>query len=598
MFQVDEGWGRTRIFFKSRKKAATLIILSLISGLFSGAALNPVVKVHALGSFDYTLSNAGGVSLTPGNSGSTTIIETLTGGTASNVTLACDLTNISNLTIRMGTSCSFAPASVTPTFDGNYTVLTMTVPASATYGSFSISVTAKSGTPAPLAPTTLTLTVAAKVAVNPTAKASLSYTKGTLVTVELNTTGSPDFGGYIVAIFFNSSVLQFSRVDYSGNGFVFGNDIFVSGACLSLGDVPGVPIGCIPDLSFDGPDVLSLFLTTDSGNNYHAPNGVLADITFTVADVGFSPIHIVFQQVQTEPNGVPLNTVGYDGYFTNKDCGGSLCKPPIVSFRPPLRPIVLRPASFRATSGSQNPNGVITEYNWTWGLGRAKGYYNSPIPGKTQLVSNVTITFLQFGGQSGGYIVTVSAQDNFGTRAYYSQTILVFRVWVDLGLSGLSTEPAIQILPGTVVHIVATAFNNGVNPENSTFRLSINNQNVSTQSVVNLGPDGVATVSYNWNTAGLTPRVYRVDVSIDEIRDPITSRILENDTVILQGRLVDPNNARVAFVQLVTALPSGFGLFLGLNLPETLGLGIVLLAIAGFVFGLVKKARAPPPEPL
>ena len=45
-------------------------------------------------------------------------------------------------------------------------------------------------------------------------------------------------------------------------------------------------------------------------------------------------------------------------------------------------------------------------------------------------------------------------------------------------------------------------------------------------------------------------------------------------------------------------MPSGFGVFLGLNLPETLGLGIVLVAVIVFAAGLVKKSRAQPLEPL
>jgi hypothetical protein len=144
---------------------------------------------------------------------------------------------------------------------------------------------------------------------------------------------------------------------------------------------------------------------------------------------------------------------------------------------------------------------------------------------------------------------------------------------------------------------VATATNNGVNPENSTLRLAINNQNVATQPIVNLAPILESSLSYNWSTAGITPRVYRLDVTLDEVRNGNTSRILENDTAIIHGQLIDPNNLRVAFVQLIEQVPSGIGVFLGLNLPETLGLGIVLIAVIVFAAGLVRKSRARP-EPL
>jgi hypothetical protein len=120
---------------------------------------------------------------------------------------------------------------------------------------------------------------------------------------------------------------------------------------------------------------------------------------------------------------------------------------------------------------------------------------------------------------------------------------------------------------------------------------------VATKPIVNLAPILESSLSYNWSTAGVTPRVYRLDVTLDEVRNGSTSRILENDTAIIHGQLIDPNNLRVAFVQLIEQVPSGIGVFLGLNLPETLGLGIVLIAVIVFAAGLVRKSRARP-EPL
>ena len=146
--------------------------------------------------------------------------------------------------------------------------------------------------------------------------------------------------------------------------------------------------------------------------------------------------------------------------------------------------------------------------------------------------------------------------------------------------------------------MVATASNLGVNPENSTLRLSINDQIINTILIVNLGPTLKSSLMYDWHTAGLIPRVYRVQVNLDEVRNATTGQILENDTAIIQGKLQDPNNVRLAFIQLVEPIPSGIGVFLGLTLPETLGLGIVLVAVAVFATGLIRKSRARNPEPL
>jgi len=575
------------MFSKSWQKTLLLVLLAISSSVLSSAVLNPVALVHAQGGFEYTLSNSGGVRLTPGNSGSTTIIATLlTNSTVvSNVTLSCDLTSVP--TNASGTTCAFTPTSVIPTGTGSTTALTVTVPANASYTAFNLTVTAKSGSPAPIAPTTFAVIVGAKVAVNPTATANLSDTVNKSMTVDVNVTGA-----FIVAIFYNKAVLLFQGIDYSNN--VFGNDFFLSDECVDKADVPGSGVPCIPDLTFDGPGVASIFLTTDSGNNY-ARNGRLFSMTFSVLSVGFSALHFVFQSVLTYPDGIPLKTVGYDGYFTNEDCGGgNLCKPPLVSFIPPLRPVALRPLLFNGTAFSQNPNGVITEYNWTSGGGL--DIYRSNSPSRVGGIPhpNATIIFLLIGQ----HIVTFSAQDNFGARAYFTLSIAVFRVWVDLGISALSIDNTIGVFPGTVVHIVATAINNGVNPANSTLRLSINNQSVANQSIMNLGAVLKSSLSYSWNTAGLTPRVYRVDLTLDEVRDPNTNQILENDTAIIKGQRIDPNNLRVAFVQIIEPLPPGVGVFLGLNLPETVGVGIILIAVIVFAAGLVRKSRARELEPL
>ena len=519
----------------------------------------------------------------------------------SNVTLSCDLTNL-----PAGTICSFSPTSVIPTEKGKTTVLTITVPAATSYGAFNVTVTGTN--PAPISPTIFTLTVGAKIAVNPTGVASLSYIPtatqpSPTFTVQLNVTDSPPFAGFIVGIFYNVSVLQVQGIDYSGG--VLGNDAVVSDECVNYSCSQG-----IPDPTYDQNGVASLVLFTNSGSNATLQtgsstiNGKLFTVTFGVIGKGFSAIHFVHQEIQSPcaaayqcPTGhtfFALQSVGYDGYFTNVECGtGNLCKPPIVSFIPPLRPIALRPVSFNATAVSQNPSGTIREYNWTSGSGQDVTHYNSP-PKGAKLATNATFTFLFIGEHE----VTLSAQDNYGARAYYTLIVDVFRVWVDLGISAVSIDNTIGVFPGTVVHIVATATNNGVNPENSTLRLSINNQSKANQSIMNLGPILESSLTYNWKTAGLTPRVYQVNVALDEVRNPNTNQVLENDTAIIKGQSLDPNNLRVAFVQIIEPVPPGNGVFLGLSLPETLGLGIILIAVIVFAAGLVRKSRARELEPL
>ena len=544
--------------------------------------LEPVPFVHAQAGFDYYLSNTGSITLVPGGSGSTNINATLTGGTAANITLSCDQT-----TLPAGASCLFVPAMIKPTSNGNATSrLTVTVPSSLTYSAYNVTVTAS---PTPAAPSIVALFVAAKVAVSPTATNSTSLIVGSAFSIEVNVTDSTPFSGFAIGIFYNNLALVNPAVDFSGT--VLGTATSVGSECIN-----GVGAQCNFDNAYDGEGVISLALFTTSGDNTTTPTGKLFSITFTVNRTNtFSTMHFVNQLIGIAPSGNPLRVVAYDGYFTNKSCGVNLCKPPIVSFSTLPNPIALRHIVFNGTAVSQNPSGVITEYNWTWSIGPSRFFCNVPSKNcSPKLSTNVTFTF----PEEGSWIVTLSVQDNFTARAYYSVELRVSRIWVDIGISDLTIDPIAQVLPATIVHIKAAASNYGVRAENSSLTVLINGQNITSQPVSNIEPAKFSTIVYDWHTSGLTPRVYRIEIDLAEVRDSTTGRVLENDTEILHGGLVDPNNVRVAYVQIIESVPPGVGVLLGLNLTETLGLGLVLVAAIVLGAGFVKKARARGPEPL
>ncbi len=271
----------------------------------------------------------------------------------------------------------------------------------------------------------------AKVALNPPNVASLSLQPGSTITFEVNVTNASPFSGFIIGIFYNVSILRAIGIDFSGG--VLGDDAIVADECVNFLCSQGVP-----DLRYDGEGVASLVLFTNSGNNATAPpgastiNGKLFSLAFDVIGTGFSTIHFVHQELQAAcltifscPNGISIvPSVSYDGYFTNTDCpsgSGNLCKPPIVTFTPPLISVLNQPEIFKASASSQNPNGMIREYNWTWASGLNKKYYNSPPQGSVKPESNVTIVFRI----PGSWVVSVSAQDNYGARAYFTLTIKV-----------------------------------------------------------------------------------------------------------------------------------------------------------------------------
>jgi len=121
-----------------------------VGGLTSNAPTSETDAVYSITvtqPFAYSLSNSGGITATPGSSGSNTITATLQTGTSQSVTLSC------TGGLPAGASCSFNPASGSPTFSSTLTISTSTTTPT---GSYTITV---NGYPAPTAPTSFSLTV-------------------------------------------------------------------------------------------------------------------------------------------------------------------------------------------------------------------------------------------------------------------------------------------------------------------------------------------------------------------------------------------------------------------------------------------------------
>ena len=85
--------------------------------------------------FDFSLSNSGGITVTPGNPGSNAITVTLASGSPQGVTLSCS-------GLPAGASCSFNPSSGNPTYQS---VLTISTSPLTSAGSYPIEVTGVAG---------------------------------------------------------------------------------------------------------------------------------------------------------------------------------------------------------------------------------------------------------------------------------------------------------------------------------------------------------------------------------------------------------------------------------------------------------------------
>ena len=285
----------------------------------------------------------------------------------------------------------------------------------------------------------------AEVDVNPSSITSLDLQPPSTVTFQLNVTKASPFGGFVVGIFFNNTILQFQSIDSSG---VLGNDAIVDSECVNGLSVQGSGNVCTPDVTFDGLGVASLALFTSSGANATTPNGKLFSVTFIVAAIGLSPIHIVKSLLGTEPNGNFLPVVTHDGYFTNMDCpssSGNLCRPPIVSFSAPQSADLGDPVAFDASgSKSQNPNGTITTYAWVFASGADRFFVDTTSP----------LTTFTFRAQypSGRWTVTLTVRDNYGTPAIETLPILLIRPLVSATV--FLTDSSLKSLPFQTVNVI------------------------------------------------------------------------------------------------------------------------------------------------
>src|SRR5438309_8595602 len=100
--------------------------------------------------FDYVLSNAGGIIVRQGGSGTSTITATLNSGTSEPVTLSCV-----GSSLPAGASCLFNPDSLTPT---GSSILTFSSTPMTPIGSYVVQVTG-SPTGGTTTPTAFTLNV-------------------------------------------------------------------------------------------------------------------------------------------------------------------------------------------------------------------------------------------------------------------------------------------------------------------------------------------------------------------------------------------------------------------------------------------------------
>jgi hypothetical protein len=331
-------------------------------------------------------------------------------------------------------------------------------------------------------------------------------------------------------------------------------------------------IKCVDGLSLtggnctvnDNPGVVTLGLAINgAGATSNPTNGELFNVTFDVIGTGVSQIHIL--QATLANAGNQIDTQTFDGYFSNKSCSGSPCRPPIAFFT--ITPAVLRqgvPASFNASlSKSLNPGGTIRSYSWTWGANGLLGTETqSPVVRQTYPIS-------------GNYTVTLSVTDNYSISGSSSKFVQITNKIIDTGIASLNAEPTTNILAGTNINITARAHNFGTQPWNITLSLLVEGKVIDKA----LYPDVArfhdsATLVYIWPTTGKSPGAYRIDAKVDPQPG-------DNNT---------NNDVSSTYVQIIEPRQSSF---VNLDLLPAASLGIILIVAGGASVSFIRRKLKP-----
>lgn len=406
------------------------------------------------------------------------------------------------------------------------------------------------------------------IGVNPPNITDVARLPGQQVSFTVSITNSSAINLFQVRLTYNYRVLGQPSLDYSNNvlgpnALVLYNCVDNTGSCTTEDDRGVITFG----LYIQG----NVSVTPP-------PLGVLFKITFKILKAGFSQLHFT---PQGDPFGstlflnvatVPVTT--RDGFFSNAYCPSSsnhVCSPPLLDFT--FSPTITLPARhtlFNVTVSQPTDIGAtILNRTWFWGQDLTP----------TRMLNNAT-TVTQVFAHVGNYSVSLVAYYSDDVTWTVTKIVPVVAVWIQLLVGQLTITPRYNVYPGTLVQIVANVVNNGTLPATSNVTIGIEGKTLSgSGKQFNIAAFHQSTsVTVTWDTSGLFPRVYRLDVSVIE---PLNA----NST---QGRV------GFSYIQLIEPPPSGFAL----NLGESVGIGIALVAVAGFAVTRLRRRPSFLDEPL
>src|SRR5712664_126693 len=457
---------------------------------------------------DYFLSNSGPITAIRGKSGTNTVNATLTVGTGQPITLSCIAA-----TLPMGASCSFNPATVTPTNRGTSRLLTITTTVSTPGGSYSVKVTGS-----PLGPTTANATITLNVSdfqisASPPSVSVPQGGNGNSIITFTSQSG------------FNSNI-NITSTSASGNIIGFLNRTSLS---VTVAKVSNSSTLYIIAQTGAPPGSYNIIVTGSVGLLTHT---FTVTVNVPVPNFGASatPTSV---SVKTGTNGTSVITmIGLNG-FTGT-IGLQAKAPPGASIT-----TVFSSASVSLTSTS------------------------GPV-GSTLTVSTTTAT------PAGSYTITVNATT---TTLYHlvniTLTVISPLASIQVGAASLSTVSATA---GNRVDLTVTVSNTGAIPVNVTVTMDINSgsgNNVTVaQKTITLSPGVSAqTVTLSWNTTQWAGGNYHVYARIIGSQTSSVNQARSAGTVALTSAPPSPGPANLSIIPwITTGILAAIAVVLGLLL--------------------------------
>jgi len=271
--------------------------------------------------------------------------------------------------------------------------------------------------------------------------------------------------------------------------------------------------------------------------------GTLVTIEFEVVGTGDTVLKIddtsglgawTYVSNSVQQYTVPPDLKLEDGYISNID------HPPTASFtHSPTMPDIDEIVTFDATA-SNDPDGLIVRYEWDFGDGN---YINETDPTTTHAYTSsetytVALTVID------DAIATQEMKDTFNTttvphlwyesHSSYSTDVKV-KAAHDIVVTS-ATVSSTKVTVGESVTISATVENQGGAAETFDVIVYYGGNTAATTHVEDLAPEDEKTLQLTWDTTGVTPGMYviNVDASLaedahpaDNIRSPGTVRVEE-----------------------------------------------------------------------